>query len=129
VVAPAAKEESRMTFDSCLVSDAYVLTPRKNLTGGDETTALTAAVAELPIPRVVIDFGKISWVNSLGLEELKRARRVCLDRQGWFRLACIGKRIESILLTTRLVLVFDTFETVEEAVAAQEKGSTMPSVG
>ena len=114
------KKESRMTFDTCIINDVHVLTPRKNLVGGDETTSLAVAVAELAangVPRVVVDLGKIEWVNSLGIEGLLKARRTCVDRQGWFRLARVGQRIENILLITKLVLVFDTFETVEQAVS------------
>ena len=42
-----------MTFDSRVVSDVHVLTPRKNLVGGEETKALTSAVTELASSAVV----------------------------------------------------------------------------
>jgi anti-sigma B factor antagonist len=116
---PAVKKDSRMAFDCCVINDVHVLTPRKNLVGGDETTSLEVAVAELAakgIPRVVVDVGRIEWVSSLGIEGLLKARRTCLDRRGWFRLARVGQRIENILLITKLVLVFETFETVEKAI-------------
>jgi anti-anti-sigma factor len=116
-----------MTLDRYTSGEAQVLTPRRNLVGGEETRSLTAAVEELASggsPRVIVDLGKISWVNSLGLEGLKKARKACLDRDGWFRLACVGQRIESVLLTTRLVVVFDTFETVDEALSPPEKASS-----
>jgi hypothetical protein len=45
-----------------------------------------------------------------------------VNRQGWFRLARVGDRINAIFLVTKLVLIFDTFETVEEAVNAAPKG-------
>jgi hypothetical protein len=34
----------------------------------------------------------------------------------------VGNRINAIFLVTKLVLVFDTFETVEEAVDGKAKG-------
>jgi anti-anti-sigma factor len=115
------KKRMIMTFDSRVVSDVYVLTPRKNLVGGEETKALTSAVAALaagPSPKVVMDLRRISWVSSLGIEGLRKIHRTCADHHGWLRLACAGERIENIILTMRLDWVFDTFDTVEEAIAA-----------
>ena len=110
-----------MTFDTCIINNVHVITPRRHLVGGDETEALKAAVAELAaggVPRVVVDLSKISWVSSLGLSGLIRAKMSCDDHQGWLRLACIGERIDSVLLVTRLERYFDTFDTVDDAVAA-----------
>jgi anti-anti-sigma factor len=108
-----------MMFDTRVVSDVHVLTPKRNLVGGEETKALTSAVAELaagPSPKVVMDLRRISWVSSLGIEGLRRIHRTCADHDGWLRLACVGERIENVILTMRLDWVFDTFDTVEEAV-------------
>ena len=110
-----------MTFDSCVMNDVQVLTPRKNLVGGVETTSLTDAIVRLAAggaPRVVLDLGKISWVSSLGIAGMLRARRSCVDGHGWLRLACQEKRIKSTILALRLPFMFDTFDTVEDAVAA-----------
>ena len=115
-----------MTFDSRVVSDIHVLTPRKNLVGGEETRALTGAVAELasgPAPKVVLDLHRITWVSSLGIEGLRRVHRTCADHQGWMRLACVGERIENIILTMRLDWIFETFDTVEEALVAPGSAS------
>ena len=114
-----------MTFDRANVGDVLVLTPKKNLVGKDETQELLAAIDEVAAkgnPKVVVDLGKINYVNSVGLGSLVRARTTCVNRQGSFRLARVGDRINAIFLVTKLVLIFDTFETVEEAVAAPPKG-------
>jgi anti-sigma B factor antagonist len=113
-----------MTFEHSTVGDVHVLTPKKNLVGKDETQDLLAAVDEVAAkgdPKIVVDLGKISYVNSVGLGSLVRARTTCANRSGWFRLARVGDRINSILMVTKLVLVFDTFETVEEAVTGAAK--------
>ncbi len=114
-----------MTFDHTTVGDVHVLAPKKNLVGKDETQDLLAAVDELAAkgtPKVIVDLGKISYVNSVGLGSLVRARTTCNNREGWFRLARVGNRINAIFMVTKLVLVFDTFETVEEAVEGKSKG-------
>jgi anti-anti-sigma factor len=108
-------------FESWVVGDVHVLTPRKNLVGGDETRALIDEVARLAsqgTPKIVLNLQRVSWVSSLGIEALRRTHRVCAGQDGWVRLVYVGARIKSVLLTTRLHWVFETFDTVEEAVAA-----------
>lgn len=124
-VAPASKEESKMNYETSLIGEVHVLTPTKNLVGGDETESLKAAVAEIAViggPRVVVDLGRIVWVSSLGIAGLMRARRTCIDQQGWFRLARLGKRIEHVIMTGGFI--FDTFETVEDAMKESVKESS-----
>jgi anti-sigma B factor antagonist len=118
------QKEIRMTFDHTTVGDVHVLTPKKNLVGQDETLAILGAIDEVAgrgTPKIVLDLGKISWVNSTGLGSLVRMRATCTNRQGWFRLARVGERINSIFVVTKLVLVFDTYDSVEEAVEGKHK--------
>ena len=53
-------------FDNRMIGDVHVLTPRKNLVGGEETTSLISAVTALTAAgesRVVLDLQRISWVS------------------------------------------------------------------
>jgi anti-anti-sigma factor len=112
-----------MTLDRSMIGDVCVLTPKRNLTGGEETRSLTGAIDETTrggVAKVVVDLGKINWVNSMGLAGLQRARLTCVDRSASFALANVGGRIKNLMLTTRLVILFDTFETLDQALAAQE---------
>ena len=110
-----------MSLEIAVMDNVHVLTPIHNLAGGDETEELKAAVATLS--EAVVDLGKISWVSSLGISGLIRARKTCVDREGWLRLARAGERIDNILLTAQLTALFDTFETIEEAVEMSAKAS------
>ena len=65
--------------------------------------------------------GRVGLVLGTGLGALVRARMTCQRHEGWLRLARVGDRIGAIFMVTKLVLVFDTFETIDEAVAAPEK--------
>lgn len=112
-----------MTLDRSMIGDVCVLTPKRNLTGGDETRALTDAIEETvrsDVNKVVVDLGRISWVNSMGLAGMQRARLTCVHHDASLALANVGGRIKNLMLTTRLVILFDTFDSLEEAVAAQE---------
>ena len=108
-----------MMMETTFIDEVYVLTPTKNLVGGDETELLKTTVGGLTAggsAKVVIDLGKISWISSLGIAGLLRARKDCLEHQGWLRLARPGKRIDHIILTSRLAALFDSFDTIDEAV-------------
>ncbi len=112
-----------MTLERTMLGGVCVLTPKRNLTGGEETRDLTNAVDEVTAggaAKVVIDLGRISWVNSMGLASLQRVRLICSGRDVPFAMACVGGRIKNLMLTTRLVILFDTYESVEEAVASHE---------
>jgi anti-anti-sigma factor len=116
-------------FESRKLGDVVVLTPRKNLVGGEETMALLDAIGargEGNAPKVILDLQRINWVSSLGIEALRRTHRTCAGAGGWLRLAHVGARIRNVLLTMRLHWVFETFDTVEEAVAAPAAPSRFP---
>jgi anti-sigma B factor antagonist len=113
-----------MSLDKQVRGDIHVLTPRKNLQGGDETRELQQAVQEIVaigVPKVVVDLGKISFLNSVGLGALVGAHTSCAKRSGWLRIAGIGSRIKNLFLVTKLTLVFDSYDSVDEAVAGVHK--------
>jgi anti-anti-sigma factor len=114
-------EAPMLTFEHKMIGEVHILTPQKNLVGGDETNALLTAIDEAAAvgpARVVMDLGRINWVSSLGIGFLRRASLVCDRSGGWLRLARIGKIIESTLFVTGLVIYFESFETVEQAAVA-----------
>ncbi|HEX6789938.1 MAG TPA: STAS domain-containing protein [Candidatus Krumholzibacteria bacterium] len=120
-----------MTFEQKTVGDVLVLTPRKNLVGGDETNELLTAIERVAAAgpaRVVMDLGEINFVSSLGVGLLRKASISCRESGGWLRLARIAKIIENTLLVTGLIIYFETFETVDEAVQApgQETPGRLP---
>jgi anti-sigma B factor antagonist len=116
-----------MSLDRSTVGDVHVLTPKKNLLGGQETQALLAAVDEVAgkgDPRIVVDLGKISYLNSVGLGSLVKANTSCINRQGWLRIARVGTKIKNLFIVTKLTFVFDTYDSVEEAVAGANKNGS-----
>ncbi len=113
-----------MNLDREKRGDIHVLTPRKNLQGGEETRDLQKVVQDIVaegVPKIVIDLGKISYLNSVGLGSLVGAHTSCSNRQGWLRIARIGTRIKNLFLVTKLTLVFDSYDSVDEAIAGVNK--------
>lgn len=109
-----------MTFEHSVVGDVHVLTPKKNLLGQEETLALRGAVEEVAArgaPKIVVDLGKISYINSIGLGSLVGMMTTCKNRGGTFVVARADDRIDSIFVKTKIALIMDTRDTIDEAVA------------
>jgi anti-sigma B factor antagonist len=113
-----------MNLDQEKRGDVHILTPRKNLQGGEETQDLQEVVKNIAAegtPKIVIDLGKISYLSSVGLGALVGGHTTCTNRQGWMRVARVGARIKNLFLVTRLTMIFDTYDSVEEAIDGVNK--------
>ena len=116
-----------MTLDKVKKGDIWVLTPHKDLMGGEETRQLEQTIREIASegePRMVVDLARISYLNSTGLGSLVSAHMSCQNRQGFLRLANISKRIHNLFLITKLTFVFETFGSVDEALAGINRSSS-----
>ena len=76
--------------------------------------AISEAVKNGP-PRVVIDMGGISFVDSTGLGSVISALKQVLGSQGELRLAAPNQQARVVLELTTLDRVFPYYATVEDA--------------
>lgn len=100
-----------------------VLTLSGKMMGGPETTALHDHIRGLindGINKVVIDLGGVKWMNSSGMGVLMACTTTLKSNDGHLVLARVSEKVNSLLMITQLITVFDTFETVERAVAKLE---------
>jgi len=74
-------------------------------------------------PKIVCDLGRITYLNSTGLGSLVAAHMSCQNRSGHMRLANISKRISNLFIITKLAFVFETFDSVDEALAGINRSS------
>lgn len=91
----------------------------KLLGGPDESEKIHQffkSIIEEGKKRVVVDLGRTSHANSLGIGMLIGAYTSIKNSGGRLVLARVVDRIKGILVVTQLLLIFDTFETVDEAV-------------
>src|ERR1039457_2083637 len=107
-----------------------ILTLKGRLVLGQETMDLRAKVKEILdhsdfykerwgwATRLVIDCGELGFVDSAGLGWLIHARNTAINRGAAIKLASLTKKLSHILAITKLVTVFDVYETVEAAVSA-----------
>ena len=67
---------------------------------------------------LLIDLSEVSYVDSAGLGELVQAYATTKNRGGALKLLNVTKRLKDLLVVTKLLTVFDTFETEATAVAS-----------
>ncbi len=89
-----------------------------------ETTDVHNKVKELigkGITKVVIDIGKVTWMNSTGLGALMGSLTSLRTAKGDLKLSRVTEKVKSLFMITKLITIFDTFESVDDAVKAFKK--------
>jgi anti-sigma B factor antagonist len=110
-----------MALNEVMHGDVAVLELKGKLMGGPETVEIHEKIKELigqGAKKVVADVNKVSWMNSTGLGALIGAMSSLRNSGGDLKLARITENVENLFVITKLVTIFDTFDTVEEAVNA-----------
>ncbi len=67
---------------------------------------------------ILLDLSGVSYVDSAGLGELVQAYATTKNRGGALKLLSVTKRLKDLLVVTKLLTVFDTFESEADAIAS-----------
>lgn len=92
-----------------------------NYIGGDETDELRDDIKKISDSgntKLVIDLGRVSYLNSSALGVLISAHANYAKRGGQIKLCRLNKNIENIFVITKLSLVFDSYQNQKEAIAS-----------
>lgn len=114
------------------LNGTVVLSPKGNLTGGDETDELRDALKELAVPEVscvVINFVETEFITSMALGVLIAAHASFSKRGQRINLCNLDKKIWNLLVITRLSLTFDVYETEDLAIVGCSAGKVGPPPG
>ena len=98
-----------------------VIELKGNVMGGPDATALNDELHKLieaKKTKIVIDLHEVKFMNSSGLGMLIGSLTTMRNAGGDLKIARASEKIESLLIVTKLVTVFDHQESVEKAVAA-----------
>ena len=96
-----------------------VLEPKGKIMGGPDATLLHEKLHDLIDQgklKVVIDLGGVDWMNSTGLGILISGLTTLRNNNGELKLANVTDKIQSLLTITKLVTVFEAFDSIEDAV-------------
>ncbi len=109
-----------MAVKEKIQGDVAVLQISGKLMGGEETREVHEKVKSLlgdGIKKIVIDVSNVKWLNSSGLGMLISCLTSVTSAEGTLKIAGATEKINSLLMITKLITVFDTYETVDRAVA------------
>ena len=98
---------------------AVVIELKGNVMGGDDTKEFNELLHKLVDEgkiNVVIDLSEVKFMNSSGLGMLIGGLTTMKKANGTLKLARVTEKIESLLIITKLVTIFEFYETVDEAV-------------
>ena len=101
--------------------NAVVIKFKGNVMGGPDGTKLHDSLHELRQAgklNVVADLSRVGFMNSSGLGMLISGMTTMRNVGGDLRLANAADKIRSLLIVTRLITVFQNFDSVDEAVAS-----------
>ncbi len=99
--------------------DVVILTLKGKLMGGPETQAVHEKCKELAENKdlkVVIDLGKVKWMNSSGLGAIMGSMTTLKNSGGELKLANVTDKVKSLFIITKLITIFDTHDSVDAAV-------------
>jgi len=103
---------------------AVVIELKGNVMGGEDTKAFNDTLHKLVDEgktNTVIDLSDVKFMNSSGLGMLIGGLTTMKKANGHFKLANVTDKIESLLIITKLITIFETYDSVDSAVASFEK--------
>ncbi len=110
-----------MTVTESHFGPVTVLSLAGKIMGGPDAGRLNEKIHELieaGVKKVVVDLAQVALMNSSGLGLLISALSTVRHNGGELKLACIAPRVRSLMTITKLIHVFETYDSVEGAVAS-----------
>jgi len=101
-----------------------ILAPKGKIMGGPDSTELHEKLRELiknNTKKVVIDLSEVDWMNSTGLGILISGLTTMRGAGGELKLARVTDKIQSLLVITKLVTVFESYDSVDAAIKSFTK--------
>jgi len=108
-----------MKMEETVVGEVVVLELAGKIMAGPDASLLNEKLYDLiekGKTKIVADLQKVEWMNSSGLGILISGLTTMRNHNGDLKLANITERIQSLLMITKLLTVFETFDTIEKAV-------------
>jgi len=107
-----------MTIREHMANDVHILAPEGKITLGDGDQELGEAVRgvlEEGCRKVIINFSKVSYLDSSGVGELVGCYTSIKNKGGELRVCGMNSRIYNLITMTSLHSVFDVKDTEEES--------------
>ena len=106
-----------VTFETKHLGEVCVLIPQGKIVIGDEVAALREKIKELlhkGTKNILLNMANISYIDSTGVGALVGAFTSIRNQGGQMKLANLSQRVKDILLVTKLLTVFDVYDSEVE---------------
>ena len=115
-----------MHIDERSAGDVTVLDLKGRMTMGEGDELLKDKVNSLILQgrkKLVLNLADVPYVDSAGLGEIVRTYTTVTKQGGSLKLANLTKRITDLLSITKLLTVFDTYDSEADAVRSFSTGA------
>lgn len=112
---------AHLTINERNAGNVTILDLSGKITIGEGSVQLRDAVRKLleqGHKNLLIDLGQVDYVDSSGIGELVSCYTTTKNQGGQLKLLNLTKKIKDLLSITKLLTVFETFESESEAVAS-----------
>ena len=109
-----------LTKDGVLVVDCS-----GRIVFGEESSLLRETIRQAVTEnnRIVLNLGEVSYIDSGGLGTLVALRITAQNAGGTIKLANLTKRVGDVLQVTKLLTVFDVYDSEAEAIESFRKAA------
>jgi anti-sigma B factor antagonist len=108
-----------MHIDERKVGDVTILDLKGKMTLGEGDEMLRNkinAVSGAGVKKIVLNLGDVPYIDSAGLGEVVRTFTTVSRQGGSLKLLNLTKRIQDLLAITKLLTVFETYDSESEAI-------------
>jgi anti-sigma B factor antagonist len=119
-------EESVMQIEERSVGDVTILDLKGKMTLGEGDELLRDKINSLIHQgqrKLLLNLEGVPYIDSAGLGEIVRTYTTVSRQGGSLKLVNLTKRITDLLSITKLLTVFETFDTEKDAVSSFQKAS------
>jgi len=112
---------AQLTINSRQAGDVTILDLSGKITIGEGSVQLREAVRgllESGNKKVLLNLGDVSYVDSSGIGELVSSYTTTSNTGGQLKLLNLTKKIQDLLMITKLLTVFQVYDSEQEAVAS-----------
>ena len=103
------------------VGDVTILDMSGKITIGEGSVALRTAIRRLleeSKKKILLNLAGVGYIDSSGIGELVSSYTAINNAQGQLKLLSLTQKLQDLLTITKLLTVFDTFDSEEEALAS-----------
>jgi anti-sigma B factor antagonist len=110
-----------MQIEERIVDDVTILDLKGKMTLGEGDELLKDKINSLVSQghkKIVLNLEAVPYIDSAGLGEIVRTYTSISRQNGKLKLLNVSKRIQDLLVITKLITIFDSYENEGDAVAS-----------